>query len=195
MVLVDSSDESWREHAWRLDLQQRSREDYFAQERQGFEDQRACIRAAQSGFVEGSKAFNDCVPAPEPIYSDAINAARRRNGMSLAYQQASLSELENYQHASTDQLVDARRWYGDMPLIVLMPAPTLKRADEPQSHRDAVNRAHRFFADQLAALSKRGFVRDVPDATHSIQTTRPEAVIEAVLEVVEQARKAPNSMR
>jgi len=189
MVLVDSAEETWEENVWRLDLQQRTHEQYFAWDKQEFEDQRACVKAAEQGFVVGSEISKKCVPPPDPIYSDAINDAYRKRHMSVGFQRALMSEQENYQHASAAEVIAARRWYGDMPLIVLKSPPSERRSDEPQSHRDAVNRIHTFFADQLAALSKRGVVRVVPDSTHSIQTTQPQAVIDAILEVLKDSRE------
>ena len=104
--------------------------------------------------------------------------------MSVAYQQASASEENNYQHASADEVIAARRWYGNLPLIVLTSTPGRPRANETPAHRDALNRVHAAFADQLAALSKRGVVRPVPDSTHDIQNTQPQAVIDAILDVL-----------
>jgi hypothetical protein len=76
-----------------------------------------------------------------------------------------------------------------MPLIVLKSPLSARRSDETQTHRDAVNRVHAAFADQLAALSKRGIVQVVPDSTHDIQKTQPEAVITAILEVLKDAEE------
>ncbi len=188
MVLVDSAQETWVENAWRLDLQQRSREVYFGWDKQLFEDQRACVKAAEQGIIDGIETSKNCVPPPDPLYSDAINQAYHRARISVGFQTALMSEQENYQHASSEQLIASRRWYGDLPLIVLKSPPSQRRPDEPQSHRDAVNRIHMSFADQLAALSKRGVVQVVPDSTHSIQTTQPRVVIDAILEVLKAAR-------
>lgn len=79
-----------------------------------------------------------------------------------------------------------------MPLIVLtagersrlpdMPAEAL--AEQPALTL-AWNRSH----DALAALSTRGVNRIVAGAGHSIQRHRPEVVIDAVREVVEEARR------
>jgi hypothetical protein len=38
--------------------------------------------------------------------------------------------------------------------------------------------------DQIAALSKRGVNRIVPDSSHAIQFDQPQAVIDSILEVV-----------
>jgi pimeloyl-ACP methyl ester carboxylesterase len=195
MVLVDSAEETWLENVWRLNPKQPTREEAFAWDRQEFEDQRACVKAAQLGFVEGSESYKKCVPGPDPRYSDAINAAYHKIEMSVGFQQALMSEQENYQHASTDEVIAARRWYGDMPLIVLKSPPSARRSDETQAHRDAVNRVHAVFADQLAALSKRGVVRVVPDSTHEIQKTQPEAVTMAILEVLKNAAEPKEHSR
>ncbi|HTD28455.1 MAG TPA: alpha/beta hydrolase [Xanthomonadaceae bacterium] len=190
MVLVDSAEETWRENWWRLDPKQPSHEQAFALDPKKLEQQRACVKAAEAGFVEGSESYKTCVPPDDPLYSAAINAASDKNQMSVAYQEASASEDNNYQHASADEVIAARRWYGDLPLIVLTSTPTKPRADETQAHRDALNRIHAVFADQLAALSKRGVVRPVPDSTHDIQNTQPQAVIDAILEVLKDAQES-----
>ena len=43
MVLVDPSHEDWVERAWKLDMQQRTREQYFGWDKQEFQDQRDCV--------------------------------------------------------------------------------------------------------------------------------------------------------
>lgn len=187
MVLVDSAEETWVENVWQLNPLQPSREEAFAWDRQEFEDQRACVKAAELGFVKGSESFKKCVPPYDPNDSDAINAAYRKTFMSVGYQRALMTEQESYQHASTDEVIAARRWYGDMPLIVLKSTPSGPRTDETQAHRDAVNRVHAAFADRLAALSKRGVVQTVPNSTHDIQRSQPDAVINAILEVLKEA--------
>jgi hypothetical protein len=54
---------------------------------------------------------------------------------------------------------------------------------------------HAFFADQLAALSKRGVVQVVPGSTHEIQKTQPQAVIDAILEVLKDAQGSKQHVR
>ncbi len=187
MGLVDSAEETWLDNSWRLDPKQPTHEQAFTLDPKDLEQQRACIKAAEAGFVKGSKIYQNCVPPDDPHYSAALNAASDKNQMSVGYQQASSSELNSYQHASTDEVIAARRWFGDMPLIVLTSSPTTKlRADEAPEHRAALNRVHAAFADQLAALSKRGVLRPVPDSTHDIQNSQPQAVIDAILEVLKE---------
>lgn len=188
MVLVDPSHEDWEERAWRLNMQQQTREQYFSWDKQEFQDQRDCVKVAATGFIEGSESYKKCIPPADPLFSDAINAAYLKTHMSLGYQQAQMTEQESYQHASSDEVRTAQRWYGDIPLIVLAagvrPGP---RKDETQAHRDAINRVWVSLYDQLAALSTRGVNRVVPGATHDIQMTQPGAVIDAILEVLKEA--------
>jgi len=187
MVLVDSKDEAWYEKSWQLDPEQRTHEQYFAWSPKVQEQQRACIKAAQDGFVKGSEIYNTCVYPDDPLYSAAINTANDKNQMSVAYQQEDASD-RNSQDASSAELIAARRWYGELPLIVLTSSPVGPHGNETQAHRDALNRLHAAFADQLAALSKRGVVRPIADSTHEVQKTQPQAVIDAILEVLKDAR-------
>ena len=189
MVLVDSAEETWLENYWRLDPKQPSHEQTFTLDPKELEQQRACIKAAEVGFVAGSELYKTCVGTSDPTENDAINAAYLKAHESVGYQQAKASEHNSYQHASSDEVIAARRWYGDMPLIVLTSTPRAPRTDETQAHRDALNRIHAYFADQLAALSRRGVLRPVPNSTHEIQNTQPNAVINAILEVLTEARE------
>ena len=108
--------------------------------------------------------------------------------LSPAFQQATLTENLSIHNASSDQVRTARRWYGAMPLIVLASSPrTRLRPDETQEHMDAVNRVHLFLFDQMALQSSRGVVRTVPDSDHEIQMSQPQAVIDAILEVLKDA--------
>ncbi|MEO8002370.1 MAG: alpha/beta hydrolase [Arenimonas sp.] len=186
MVLVDSTDEDWQQMAWRLDLQQQTHAEYTDNEKD-LQSQRECIRAASSGFIQGSELYKRCIPEPDPHLSEAINAAYLKVHLSPGYQNAQLTEFANIYHASADQLRETRRWYGDIPLIVLAATPRGPRANESQIQRDALNRIWAAFYDQLAALSKRGFIRTVPNSDHNIQKSQPEAVSSAILEVFKAA--------
>ena len=188
MVLVDSVDEAGQENAWQLDPKQPTHEQAFALDPKDLERQRDCIKAAELGFVEGSESYKNCVPPSDPHYSDAINASVHKSYMSAGFQQAGSSEQNTYQE-SADEVRAARRWYGDMPLIVLHAPLRARREGETQAYRDALNRLRLSFLDRLAALSRRGIVRLVPNATHDIQMTQPDAVIKAILEVLQDARE------
>ena len=85
-------------------------------------------------------------------------------------------------------VVHPARNYGDMPLIVLSatdrpPLPGVA-PDLLAQFIEMINLGH----DELAALSTRGVNARVPGATHSIQEVKPQAVIDAIVAVVAQAR-------
>jgi len=186
MVLVDPVHEDWPARVWKLDIHQRTYEKYIADNFEPmWQGERECVTAAAAGFVEGTARYRQCVPAPDPHYSDAINAAYLKTHLSPGYQQAQLSEDETDHFASSDQVRAARTWYGDMPVIVLAagdrPGP---RPGESQAHRDAVNRLTAALFDELAALSSRGINRIVPDSGHDIPMDQPQAVNSAILEVL-----------
>ena len=100
--------------------------------------------------------------------------------------------------SASDQVVNPSRNYRDMPLIVLsagdrlqMPpgAPPPPLLTEAQIARQAAWEAT-FDRGQaeLAELSTSGVNLRVPGANHHIQRSQPQAVLDAVAEVVEKAR-------
>jgi pimeloyl-ACP methyl ester carboxylesterase len=187
MVLVDSAEEDWMENLWKLGRKQQTFEQFQAAYDNQWDSQRECVKAAASGFVEGTDLYKHCVHEPDPTFSKAINAAYLKVFLSPAYQQALLSEDENIRTASADQVRAARRWFGAMPLIVLTSSPRKPGPSETPEYRAALNRLNAVLADQFAALSSRGVVRPVPNSTHTIQMTQPGAVNDAILEVLGEA--------
>jgi pimeloyl-ACP methyl ester carboxylesterase len=96
---------------------------------------------------------------------------------------------------SLKQVVNPKRNYGDMPLIVLTSTnvpelpPGTPDAESARATIAAMNaEMHRGHAE-LAALSSRGVQRPVPDSGHYIQLDQPNAVIDAIKEVVSAARQ------
>lgn len=188
MVLIDPSEEDWTQSVWKLDSQQRTFAQYHVQLETYWQGLRECTVAAKAGFVEGTELHKRCVPNPDPRFSAAINAAYRKVHLSLAYQQATLTENESIHEESSDQVRAAWRWYAAMPLIVLASSPRTKlRSGETQAHMDAVNRVHLFLFDRMALQSSRGVVRVVADSEHNIQMTQPDAVNAAILEILQAA--------
>ena len=95
---------------------------------------------------------------------------------------------------SSKQVVDPKRNYGAMPIIVLT---STKVPELPPGTPDAANARATFAAmdaemhrghAELAALSSRGVQRLVPDSGHYIQLDRPDAVIAAIEEVISATR-------
>ncbi len=86
-------------------------------------------------------------------------------------------------------VINPRRNYGDMPLVVLsaeLPPPDLP----PQLRADAtrVEAAERRGHQAIAALSTRGVERLVPGSPHDIASYNPRLVIDTIDEVVDEAR-------
>jgi pimeloyl-ACP methyl ester carboxylesterase len=191
MVLVDSTSEDWKQEELKLDPRHLTIEQARAQNfTTDWQSQRDCVKAASTGFVEGTEHYKRCVGEPNPTESKAINDAESKAHLSLGHQKSLLSEDESIFFTSADEVRAARRWYGAMPLIVLTSEPVAKpRAYETPEFRAALNRLHAVLADQMAALSTRGVLRPVPNSTHEIQLSQPEAVNSAILEVLASQQK------
>ena len=95
---------------------------------------------------------------------------------------------------SSKQVVDPKRNYGEMPIIVLT---STKVPELPPGTPDAASARATFAAmdaemhrghAELAALSSLGVQRLVPDSGHYIQLDQPNAVIGAITEVVSATR-------
>jgi len=100
---------------------------------------------------------------------------------------AELSELQTLWGATSDELVAGRTFYDSMPLIVLTAADTYKSVPEPA--RQAVEARWSQLHQAIAALSVRGVHRIVAGSSHLMMIDRPDAVIDAVDQVIEQARR------
>ncbi|MEO7148477.1 MAG: alpha/beta hydrolase [Rhodanobacteraceae bacterium] len=185
MILVDSAEEDWVVSAWKLDARQLTFAQFHAEFEPEWQAQRECVKAASAGFTEGTDLYKQCIPAHDPHDSAAIYTAYLKRYQTPSFQQAVLSEEESVHDASADQVRAARRWYGALSLIVLTSSHITKlRANETPAHRAALNRVHDYLADQMAALSTHGVVRPVPDSDHMIQLSQPDAVNNAILEVL-----------
>jgi pimeloyl-ACP methyl ester carboxylesterase len=145
---------------------------------------RRCADALRDGPpAAGSQTYSDCIGAPDEDVPDDVFSALAARITSDSYRMV-LSELQEFSGASADQVDASRRSYGSMPLIVL----TAGGVGVPDPDTATRTRIWTEMHDRIANLSSRGTNRIVADATHHIQLSRPEAVIEAVNEVVAAAR-------
>lgn len=106
---------------------------------------------------------------------------------------AQLSELDTLWQATSDEVTAGRASYGGMPLIVLTAGKTYAAA--PQPWRDALDARWREAHREIARRSSRGEERLVPDSSHLIMIDRPDAVAQAIREVVAETRRAPTKRR
>jgi pimeloyl-ACP methyl ester carboxylesterase len=95
-----------------------------------------------------------------------------------------LSELDTLLDATSDEVAAARSSYGAMPLIVLTAGDTYKAA--PESIRPKVDTLWRDLHRAIAQRSIRGQERLVAGSSHLIMIDRPDAVVQAVDEVIGQ---------
>jgi pimeloyl-ACP methyl ester carboxylesterase len=79
---------------------------------------------------------------------------------------------------------------GDLPLAVLSHDPDKPWNDLPPGSARSINEAMQKMQEELAHLSTRGTQTVAKNSAHYIQIDRPDVVIDAVRNVVEQARQA-----
>lgn len=162
---------------------------------------RRCAAGLRAGTVGYGKPDPEgCTRPPRPPVfpaelRGALDKAQIEGGpQNLA---AVFDNLSEYQTSRTHQrdseiTVKPDRNYGNMPLIVLTagedapPPPELPDAVKSEIPLQAAE--WRRAQDDLARLSTRGVNRIVADSSHDIHQLKPQAVIDAIDEVVDQAR-------
>ena len=152
---------------------------------------RRCVAQALAGFAPQAELTTLCGFPPDTRFGDRVNAAHQRLYMRPAFQQAQLTEEESIYTTSAEQLRAMQRPYGKLPLIVLRAEGRFKLDDTPQqrARKEARHLATPVLYQQLAALSSKGVVRSVPDAGHNIHFDQPEAVIVAIMDVLDQVAR------
>jgi pimeloyl-ACP methyl ester carboxylesterase len=81
----------------------------------------------------------------------------------------------------------------DIPLVVLSHDPNTPQPDLPEDLVEPTNDAWEKMQEELADLSTRGTQVIATNSGHYIQLDRPDIVIEAVHQVVEQTRHSPSA--
>ena len=88
----------------------------------------------------------------------------------------------------SQQVVAESRHFGTMPLIVLTRGAL--SSDLPRDQAQLEWKLWNGMHDKLARLSSAGINRVVPGSGHYIHLDKPDAVVDAVAEVVSRAREA-----
>jgi pimeloyl-ACP methyl ester carboxylesterase len=151
-----------------------------------------CIASLRSGKLKpGSPDPDKCWSYPDDYPPELTGLLVQRDTDPLRFE-AVRSYVAGALQQDGQQVINTRRNYGSMPLIILTAGKT---ADIPGIATEAKNQIPVFHAewvrahDEIAALSSRGANRMVPEATHYIQQDKPQAVIEAIEEVLTAVRR------
>lgn len=149
----------------------------------------ACAKGVIDGTIKADMpASRICISPPSKSLPASINAARRAEQLTAAYQRTAMSELTSLD-ASARELDASRRSYGRMPLIVL----TAEKANTDPSlsaeEQAALDKAAWDLHAEVAGRSSRGQHRLVKGASHFIPKDEPKLTVDTILELVEATRK------
>ncbi|USQ97837.1 alpha/beta fold hydrolase [Caulobacter sp. RL271] len=154
---------------------------------------RACVLKVEQGLADAA-----CIDKPDPRMGEALNAVHAELHRKPAYQRAAASEFESMRSGlSGSQLAAEIGSFGSMPLIVLTrPKDTVPLgANETEQTRAILWANWTTMHDALAARSTRGENRNVPATGHYIQLDQPQAVIDAIDDVLDRLKSDPSRLR
>jgi pimeloyl-ACP methyl ester carboxylesterase len=114
---------------------------------------------------------------------DRFLATQERGAFATA-----LAENEAFGSLDSAEVLAERRPLGRLPLVILT-ASKVDLGGGTDAQRAALHADWVKMHDETAALSATGVNRLVPGAGHAIQREKPQAVIDAVTEVVAAARR------
>lgn len=141
-----------------------------------------CAETGRSAAVADA-----CIGKPPPGFPESFSD-QYRESQGPAHFAAAVAERDAFDGLDSAELIAERHPLGKMPLIVLTAGAGMNAL--PIAHAAEIGQEWSRMHDEVAALSARGVNRTVEGASHYIQRDRPEAVISAVNEVVEAARKS-----
>ena len=147
-----------------------------------------CGDAAQAGRLKpGTDIYKSCVAPPPPGLPPSVGAAIIAQETRAASYRTLASEAGAIDQDSAETVAH-RRSYGGMPLVVLTASQPAKDPGLTNAQNQAWQTLWMKGHDDIAALSSHGQNRVVPGSGHFIQLEQPQAVIDAVGEVVAEIR-------
>ncbi|HLH02051.1 MAG TPA: alpha/beta hydrolase [Bryobacteraceae bacterium] len=152
---------------------------------------RQCAAGMRSGALkQGTPGFDECTAQPLPTAFASLSATLAQLNADPARLLTQASPMENALR-SEREVVNAKRNYADMPLIVLTagqhPMPPNVPADVREQAAEyfrALGSGHKAYA----ALSTRGRNELVPDSGHFIQLESPVVVVQTIEQVLAEIR-------
>jgi pimeloyl-ACP methyl ester carboxylesterase len=151
---------------------------------------RDCLALTEKGpIAEGTPEYRRCIgPPPADMPADLVHF-HVQYGRSPIHARAILAEGESALGEASGKEADAaRRPLGDKPLIVLSAGKPVQPPGFSAADQARFTEVWRQMHYEMTQLSTQGRRRFVEGAGHGIQAEKPQAVIEAVSEVVAQAR-------
>jgi len=157
---------------------------YLAGEAQRLRD---CAAGVEAGSVKTGAPAPPCfVYFPEvPARAQAVLARLDADPARLRTQASAFEEYE----PNGERVVKDGRAYGDRPLIVVSAGKPGLWAEEAKDEYASLQADWSDSHQSLAALSRRGQRRVVDGAGHLVQLEKPQAVIDAVRDVVRAAAR------
>lgn len=160
---------------------------------------RKCSAALRAGKLRPGDPDPDGCLAPHWPASDPPELiAARQQMLAEATPQTIAGAMENMLAGNLEMLsrnskitINPSRDYGEMPLIVLTRTIFVAPPDYPAAAQAEIpaaeaewNKGH----DELAALSSRGVNARIPGSEHYIHGSKPQVVIDAIEQVIREAR-------
>lgn len=147
--------------------------------------QRQCAANLEKGLLKpGDPLWKLCFQA-SPEFSPAFNAAM--DALASPARLRTRASLSEEFAASAAAAANPARDYGDLPLIVLTQSTGLQMPGAKAEQLAAMNAGWIAWHDDYARLSKRGVNLVVRGSGHMVQQEKPQAVIAAILAVVDMA--------
>jgi len=200
MVLVDPFTVGADRIATAL-LTRRQRDNWYASDNRDIADARKCVTLAKAGvLVRPEGRMSPCLdnpPSPDAARHKILNEQLARGSEEEALLSAMIDTYPAPDHGMSHAelaLQAANPDFGNMPLIVLTAGEDEQTA-LPKETREAIATAWKKNNDALAARSKRGRNRVVPNTHHYIQNEQPGAVIDAVRQVIDEVRGGAGQSR
>jgi len=142
----------------------------------------ACEKAAEEMQLDPpAPGAKNCLRAPNPQFSPALNAAQRAYKLKPGFWKTVLS-VQQTNGELFSRPVSAQEKHGAIPLLVL--APDATNADAPAQDRKALDAATAKTHRLIAATSTRGKIIPVAHSSHDVQFDRPDAVAAAISEAI-----------
>jgi pimeloyl-ACP methyl ester carboxylesterase len=202
LVLVDPSEERAQERVGAA-LEARFGKELVAK---SFTDDRESIAGAVEHFADCLKSAEAGDLAPTtPKYTRCTDPPRPQLGPEILAERARLQHAPTHQRAQRDELLhsiygpdrsaDARyaalfgdeHPFGDKPLVVLSSSMFDMAPPFGELNYASMTALHA----QTAAMSTRGVRRMVPRSRHNVQIDQPQAVVDAIVEVLDAVAGKP----